>query len=134
AGSPGHCPNSAQKMATLRHDNHPFTQSISKAMIVINVTFVAKPGCVDAFRTLMLEAMAGSRGEDGCIEYRYSADLSNPDTFYLLEMWRDEGAFKGHLKGTPFANFIGRVGQLADIPGSERYIGELSTYQIPSGA
>lgn len=103
-------------------------------MIVINVTFVAKPGCADAFRALMLEAMVGSRGEEGCIEYRYSADLSDANTFYLLEMWRDEAAFKGHLKGVPFADFIGRVGQLASISSSERYIGELSTYQVPSTA
>ncbi|MAT52623.1 MAG: antibiotic biosynthesis monooxygenase [Porticoccaceae bacterium] len=100
-------------------------------MIVINVTFVAKPGCAEAFRTAMLDAMKGSRQEDGCIEYRYSADLVDPNTFYLLELWRDEAAFIGHIKGEPFARFIGQMQELVDVPSSDRYIGELTTYDLP---
>jgi quinol monooxygenase YgiN len=51
---------------------------------------------VAAARPRMDEMMRLSRAEDGCIEYVYSQDLSDPRLIHVFEVWRDEEALHGH--------------------------------------
>ena len=45
-----------------------------------------------------MEAMvAGSRAEDGCLEYAYSEDLLVPGLVRVTEIWRDREALKAHF-------------------------------------
>lgn len=99
-------------------------------MILINVTVTANPGQEETFKALLLETMAASRVEEGCIEYRFTADLIQPGTFHLVELWRDEAALNGHF-GTPaFARFIGSLAPLGKLVSSVSYSGDLSPYEI----
>jgi quinol monooxygenase YgiN len=74
--------------------------------------------------------MSASLKEDGCRQYRFTADLENSQRFYLLELWADEEAFKGHIKGRPFKHFIASLGEFGRVIKSERLHGSLEPYEI----
>jgi len=49
-------------------------------------------------RPAMQAMMAGSRAEDGCLEYAYSQDLIDPGLIRVTESWRDREALAAHFK------------------------------------
>ncbi|KJS05053.1 MAG: hypothetical protein VR73_13115 [Gammaproteobacteria bacterium BRH_c0] len=99
-------------------------------MILINVTVTANPGQEEAFKALLLETMAASRAEEGCVEYRFTADLSQSGTFHLVELWRDEAALNGHFATPTFAHFINALSPLGELVSSVAYSGDLAPYEI----
>lgn len=100
-------------------------------MILINVTVSCKPGLEDRFRQLLLDTMAASRTEDGCVHYLFTAAISEPDTYHLVELWRDEAALLAHLQGDVFKHFLATLPSLGTLVESVAYNGELAPYQIP---
>jgi quinol monooxygenase YgiN len=42
--------------------------------------------------------MAASQAEDGCFEYAYSEDLSEPGMIRVAERWRDFAALDAHFR------------------------------------
>ena len=57
---------------------------------------------LQASRPRMLEMMQLSRAEDGCIEYAYSEDLTDPGLIHVFENWRDEEALHAHHNAPHF--------------------------------
>lgn len=49
--------------------------------------------------------MEASAAEDGCLCYRFYADLMNPRRFRVYEEWRDEKALKAHFASPHMAAF-----------------------------
>ncbi|WP_284124865.1 putative quinol monooxygenase [Parerythrobacter aestuarii] len=77
-------------------------------MIQINGTVKLAPGTVanagplmDAIRT-QVEA---SRAEDGCLDYTFAQDLTDPDTLILFERWRDAESLAAHGQSPHMAEF-----------------------------
>jgi len=99
-------------------------------MILINVVLGCKPGCEAVFKQLLLDTMAASRAEDGCMHYLFSAAISEPDAYHLVELWRDEEAFRAHQQGAAFAHFLATLPSLGSVLKSVAYSGDLSPYQI----
>jgi quinol monooxygenase YgiN len=99
-------------------------------MILINVVLSCKPGSEALFKQLLLDTMAASRTEDGCVHYLFSAALSESDTYHLVELWRDEEAFRAHQQGAAFAHFLATLPSLGGLVESVAYSGDLSPYQI----
>ena len=56
----------------------------------------AKPEVVESIRALV----RATRAEDGCIDYSFAQDLTDPDVLVLFERWRDADALAAHF-GTP---------------------------------
>lgn len=52
---------------------------------------------IDKARAAMEAMVAGSRAEDGCIEYAYSQDLLDPGLIRVTEAWRDRDALRAHF-------------------------------------
>ena len=50
----------------------------------------------------MQAMMRLSRAEDGCIEYVYSQDLTDPGLIHVFEIWRDEDALHAHHNAPHF--------------------------------
>ena len=67
-------------------------------MIVLNVTYLCKPGMRDAFlNAVAAEGIgAASRAEDGNIRYDYYLPAAGGDELLLLEKWRDAAALAAH--------------------------------------
>lgn len=63
-----------------------------------------------------------SEAEAGCIRYRFSADLRDPDIFYLFEAWESADALKGHGQTSHMAEFNRQLPDLiASKPELKRY-------------
>jgi quinol monooxygenase YgiN len=87
-------------------------------MIHVVAILTAKPGQ----RAAILEAFRANipavRAEDGCIEYGPAIDAEGlgsfqtkfgPDTFVVIEKWRDAQALKAHAAAPHMAAYAGKV-------------------------
>jgi quinol monooxygenase YgiN len=73
-------------------------------MLHVVAVIKAKEGKRDAIISLAKNNLASVRAEDGCIEYGLVVDADfgsfqselGPDTFLVIEKWRDSAALKAH--------------------------------------
>ena len=70
---------------------------MAKTLFVV-ATIVAKPDKADGLRTLLEQAVAAFRKEDGCLHYTLYEDLKQPGRFVTHESWRDEAALDAHMR------------------------------------
>ncbi len=71
--------------------------------ITKRVTFIAKEGCEEKMRELLVAMVAPSKAEDGCIFYDIFAYENNPRKFMAVESWRDNEALDGHKASAHYA-------------------------------
>jgi len=67
-------------------------------MLVIAGTVRIPPENLARFKPHMLAMLAGSRAEDGCIEYSYAEDVAEPGLIRVFEAWRDQAALDAHFQ------------------------------------
>lgn len=51
-----------------------------------------------------------TEAEDGCLQYRYSADLLAPERINIVEQWESEEAMNVHMGQAHFAAFMEAIG------------------------
>ena len=66
-------------------------------MLIVAGHFDVDPAERDEFITSKLDAMRGTRTENGCLEYVMSADPVDATRVVLFERWADQTAFDGHM-------------------------------------
>lgn len=66
--------------------------------LVIAGTVRVPPENLEAFRPHMLAMLAGSRAEDGCLQYSYAEDVGEPGLIRVFEVWRDQAAIDAHFQ------------------------------------
>lgn len=66
-------------------------------MIIVAGAFEVDPAQRTAFLAGREEVMRRSRGEDGCLEYTFSADPLDPGRVVLFERWASQEALDAHL-------------------------------------
>lgn len=71
--------------------------------ITKKVTFIAKDGCEDKMKELLIAMVAPSKKEDGCIFYDIFQYENNRKKFSAVESWRDEKALDGHKSTSHYA-------------------------------
>ncbi len=74
-------------------------------MIQINGTLKLAPETLSKGREAIVAMVRASRAEDGCIEYGFAQDLTDPDVLYLVERWRDRAALDAHSASPHMAQF-----------------------------
>ena len=74
-------------------------------MIQINGTLKLAPDTLSKGREAIVAMVRASRAEDGCLEYGFAQDLTDPDVLYLVERWRDRAALDAHSKSPHMAEF-----------------------------
>jgi quinol monooxygenase YgiN len=57
----------------------------------------AAPGRRDELVAAARAVAAATRGDDGCLAYRFAADLEDPDRILGIEIWRDQAALDAHM-------------------------------------
>ena len=62
------------------------------------VTIVIKPEQRDAFIELAKKTARSTLAEPGCLKYRFEQDITQPDTFILLEEWKTPEALRTHFQ------------------------------------
>lgn len=58
---------------------------------------------LDTARPHILAMIAASKREDGCIDYAYALDLTDPGLIRVHERWKDKDALDRHLKSEHLA-------------------------------
>lgn len=74
-------------------------------MIVITGEIELHPEDVWPATYHAVRMMEASAAEDGCISYRFYADLVNPRRFRIYEEWSDEDALRAHMASPHMAAF-----------------------------
>lgn len=88
-------------------------------MIHVVAVIRAKPGLRDQVLEAVKTNMPFVHAEDGCIEYcpLIDADIGGaamfgPDTFVVVEKWRDDAALDAHRKAAHMAVYLARTRDL----------------------
>ena len=66
-------------------------------MIVVAGTIDVAPEQRDAYLESRKEAMLAARGEEGCVDFAFSADLADAGRVRLFEIWESHEALETHL-------------------------------------
>ncbi|SRR5713101_2654484 len=67
-------------------------------MIVISGSIPIKPEHCEEAKKLALWMAEETHKEAGCITYRFSSDLADPNTLMIFEEWESEEALGRHFK------------------------------------
>jgi len=67
-------------------------------------------GEIDRLHDEMVKQMAATQAEDGCEQYIFSRDVTNPDALLISERWRDDDALAAHMAAPHMAEFNKAIG------------------------
>ena len=87
-------------------------------MIHVIAILTAKPGKRDQLLKLFKGIIPTVLAEDGCVEYGPVVDVANadpafgPDTYVVVEKWRDMPALKAHAAAPHMKAFGAQAGDL----------------------
>ena len=84
----------------------------------------AKPETVDEVRRLLLELIAPSRAEAGCVKYELFQDVDNPTDFTFVETFASDEALKIHAAAPYIAGLAPKMKDLVTKPA------EVSKYRL----
>ncbi|MCB1842801.1 MAG: antibiotic biosynthesis monooxygenase [Halioglobus sp.] len=79
-------------------------------MIVVNGIVKSSPGDIDALSSAISDMEVASRAEDGCLDYTFSVELSDPQMLRITEKWASLDALKAHFATPHMAEFQARMG------------------------
>ncbi|WP_024793389.1 putative quinol monooxygenase [Tomitella biformata] len=69
------------------------------AEIKLVATLISKDGSGEAVREILTGLTAKSRAENGCVAYELYESAAAPGTFITIEVWADQEALDGHMRG-----------------------------------
>jgi len=78
--------------------------------------FRARSGNEQAVADALLDVIAPSRQEPGCLSIHAFRSIHDPRLFYIHSSWKDEAAFDVHAGLSHTVCFIERVESLIDHP------------------
>ena len=90
-------------------------------MINVLAVITARPGKREEILEAFRANIANCRAEDGCIEYGPAVDAEGfgsfqtkfgPDTFVVIEKWRDAVALKAHAAAPHMAAYAAKTKEL----------------------
>ena len=84
--------------------------------VFIFARFHARPGNAGAVADALLEVLAPSREEPGCLTIHAFRSIRDPQLFYIHSRWKDEAAFECHAGLAHTVRFLERVQPLIDHP------------------
>lgn len=74
-------------------------------MIQVNGTIRIAEGTDESAIAAIVTMMEKSRAEDGCLDYTFARDLSDPQVLVLFERWRDAAALAAHGQSAHMRDF-----------------------------
>lgn len=79
-------------------------------MIIVNGHLTIDPAQRDTALAAIADAVAATRAETGNVDYRFSADLADPDRINMVEIWEDQAAIDAHMGTEHLAAFMAAIG------------------------
>lgn len=81
------------------------------ADLEVVAVITAKPGSADTIRAALVELVAETVKEPGCLSYRLSESTSAPGTFLTLELWKSQSDLDAHMATPHIAKAFATVGE-----------------------
>ena len=97
-------------------------------MVIQLVRVPVRPDHRDRWLELIRDNAAQTRAEDGCQSYEVTEDIEAPNTFVLVERWRDLDAQYEHFRNPKFGEMMGALGDVLAGP-PEVSISEVASTQ-----
>ncbi len=79
-------------------------------MIVVMGTIQLAEGDIERLHGDITKQMAATQAEDGCEQYIFSRDVTDPNMLLISERWRDMDAIAAHGKTAHMAEFNKAIG------------------------
>jgi quinol monooxygenase YgiN len=79
--------------------------------IIVTGVIDLDPARRDEAVAAALEVMEATRAEEGSVTYTFSADLTDPGRFHLVEQWASAEAMDAHMQAPHLAAFMAKMGQ-----------------------
>ncbi len=74
----------------------------------------SRPGQESAVAAALLDVLAPSREEPGCLSIHAFRSVRDPQLFYIHSRWKGEAAFESHVRMPHTVRFVERVEPLID--------------------
>jgi quinol monooxygenase YgiN len=84
--------------------------------LFIFARFHARPGDESALAAVLVDVLAPTREEPGCLSIRAFRSIRDPRLFYIHSRWTDEAAFERHGSLPHTVRFVQRVEAVIDHP------------------
>lgn len=97
---------------------------MSKFTVIAILT--AKPERREDLLRILVQQIAPTRAEPGCIDYDFHVAEDDPCVFMFYETWRSRADLDAHLKLPHLEPLLGQVDQLLARPVEMRYFEMLS--------
>lgn len=92
-------------------------------MIVLDVKFTVKDGCLDEAVAAMNQVAEETLKEEGCAEYRFAMPFSPGNPIVLFEEWDSQEALNAHFETPHLAAFREKMEELLSEAASiRRYV------------
>ena len=78
--------------------------------VVARIT--AKPDTVEALKSVLLDLVAPTRTEDGCVSYQLCQNRSDPCDFVFVEAWTSDAAIDSHMTTSHVQRALGQAQSL----------------------
>ena len=78
-------------------------------MIIVMGKLRIDAEAIEAALPAALKVVSATQQEDGCIQYDYSRDISDPEIFHITERWTSREALGAHLKTPHVAEWIAHL-------------------------
>jgi quinol monooxygenase YgiN len=95
--------NTIKKGTSNSHDK------IQKTGITVSAYYRVHPEDRQIFIDAVIPEMLAANKMEGCVYYAFSQDLTDENTFHLLEGWADEEAYERHENAETFLTALSTV-------------------------
>lgn len=96
--------NHSQKLGT--SNNHDKTQTTG---ITVSAYYKVHPEDRRIFIDAVIPEMIAANELEGCVYYAFSQDLTDENTFHLLEGWKDKESYERHENSETFLKALSTV-------------------------
>ena len=80
--------------------------------VIVTGVFDLDPERREAAIAVFTDMMERTRAEEGCEHYAFTADLSDPGRFHLIEQWTSLATNEAHVQTPHFPTFLEQLGGL----------------------
>ena len=108
-------------------NSHDKTQATA---ITVSAYYKVHPEDRQIFKDAVIPEMIAANKLEGCIYYAFSQDLTDENTFHLLEGWRNQEAYERHENSETFLTALSTVVKIFRIVDREGVRYDISNMHI----
>jgi quinol monooxygenase YgiN len=86
------------------------------ALLTVVAEVQAKPGKEEALKAALMELIAPTRREEGCVQYDLHVHTTVPGRFVFYENWTSAETLARHADSAHLKALAGKLGELATAP------------------